>query len=452
MPARRIDAGGPFCVLGNLAVDNDQVGVYVGGYRQLSVHRVGFYPIHLDKSPAVHGKLNKVATVDPIKLRFWAEHCHYRSFAARLLAGCRVVVIDTEDPFKHPDRPGPDGELVLGSLLEDTETILPPCPTVRTASGGFHRYLLVPAGYRIRTAVALWPGIDVLATGSSVILPGSRTEAGDYREVRSFEECPIPEAPRPFVSLIRGLQRETSAGRPRVAPSHPRSELDTSEVSRRQWWLLFRNRVFRSFWHRQGKAGDATDSAYEYHLAKACFCCGLNHRQAEHVILAWRRQHGLQRSLRKLREAIVPKAWAEVEPWVERWHAEREAARQSKDAAKTANLILAQIRDVDVAAAPVAIGVAYRKTVRSSRVMRSRIAGVGSFIGEPVALRHKTHTRSLVYSPEKSQPCARDMIVQRKARPRGWAFFVVPDLARRSRPQLTCIPMTPFSPLHAFDK
>ena len=123
---------------------------YIGGYRQLSVHRVGFYPIHLDKSPAVHGKLNRVATVDPIKIKFWADHCHHRSFAARLLTGCRIVVIDTEDPFKHPDRPGPDGEMILGSLLEDTDTILPPCPMVRTASGGFHRYLLVPRGFRIR--------------------------------------------------------------------------------------------------------------------------------------------------------------------------------------------------------------------------------------------------------------------------------------------------------------
>jgi hypothetical protein len=33
----------------------------------------------------------------------------------------------------------------------------------------------------------------------------------------------------------------------------------------RQWCLLFKNRVFRSFWRRQGKVGDATDSAYEYH-------------------------------------------------------------------------------------------------------------------------------------------------------------------------------------------
>jgi hypothetical protein len=117
------------------AVNNDQFGfdgrtvpdpaAYIGGYRQLSVYPVGFYPIHRNKSPAVQGTLNRVATVDPIKIRFWVEHCHHRSFAARLLPGCRMVVIDTEDPFKHSDRPGPDGEMILGSLLEDTGTVLP---------------------------------------------------------------------------------------------------------------------------------------------------------------------------------------------------------------------------------------------------------------------------------------------------------------------------------------
>ena len=378
-------------------MDNDQVSAggrtvpdlasYIGGYRQLSVHPVGFYPIHLDKSPAVQGKLNRVATADPIKIKFWAEHCHHRSFAARLLAGCRILVIDTEDPFKHPDRPGPDGELILGSLLEDTDTILPPCPMVRTASGGFHRYLLVPAGFCIRAAVALWPGIDVLAAGSSVILPGSRTDAGEYREVRSFDGCPIPEAPRPFISLICGLQKETSTDRPRAKLSAPRGELDTSEVSRRQWYLLFRNRVFRSFWRRQAKAGDATDSAYEYHLAKACFCCGLNHRQAEHVVLLWRRQHGLQRSVRKLREAIVPKAWAEVEPWVERWHAEREAATQTKEAAKTANLTLAHISDAGAPQTPSCIATALEIPRERAKKAVQRLAREGKLVSTPAGYK-----------------------------------------------------------------
>lgn len=253
-------------------------GAYICGYRQLSAHQVGFYPIHADKSPAVHGKLNRVATVDPIKIRFWAEYCHYSSFAVRFLRGCRLLVIDTENPFKHPGTPGPDGEMFLGSLLEDTGTTLPACPMVTTASGGFHRYLSVPQWFPIRPAVALWPGIDILAAGSSVILPGSRTKGGEYRVVRSFDDCAIPEAPREFVRLIRSLQRAgRSPHRPSTKSSSVLAEVDTSQVSPRQWFLLFKNRVFRSFWTRQGKCGDATDSAYEYHLAKACFCCGLNH-------------------------------------------------------------------------------------------------------------------------------------------------------------------------------
>jgi hypothetical protein len=238
-------------------------------------------------------------------------------------------------------------------------------------------------GLPVRTTVALWPGIDVLATGSSVILPGSRTEDGEYREVRSFEECPIPEAPRPFISLIRRLQRETSTDRRSAPQFAPRAELDTSEVSRRQWCLLFRNLVFRSFWRRRGKAGDATDSAYEYHLAKACFCCGLNYRQAEHVILNWRREHGLQRSLRKLRESIVPKAWAEVETWVARWHAEREAAKQSKEAAKTANLILAQIRDAGAPLSPSCIAAALEIPRERAKKAVQRMAGEGKLVSTP---------------------------------------------------------------------
>src|SRR5262249_25503175 len=152
-------------------------------------------------------------------------------------------------------------ELVLGSLLADSETSLPPCPTVQTGSGGFHRYFLVPEWFPIRSRVALWPGIDILAVGSSVILPGSRTEAGEYRALRSFEECSIPEAPRTFVKLIRRAQGDGRCpNRSHATVSTYMTETGTSDVSPRQRWLLFRNRVFRSFWKRQGKAGDATDS------------------------------------------------------------------------------------------------------------------------------------------------------------------------------------------------
>jgi hypothetical protein len=158
------------------------------------------------------------------------------------------------------------------------------------------------------------------------------------------------------------------------------SETDTSRVSRRQWWLLFRNRVFRSFWKRSGKSGDATDSAYEYHLAKSCFCCGLNHRQTEDVILNWRQKHGLKRDLRKLRGGIIPKAWCEVEPWVERWHAERDAAGQLREATKTSNIILAYIRNAGRPQTPSSVAAALPIPRERAKKAMQRLAADGRLL------------------------------------------------------------------------
>ena len=353
--------------------------VYINGYAQLSPLGVGFYPIHRDKSPAVRGDLNRSATVDPFKIRSWAEHYHHRSFAARILRGSRLIVIDTEGPFKHPDCPGPDGELVLYSLLEDAEITVPRCPVVQTASGGFHRYLIIPKGFRIRPRVGLFPGIDILAAVSNVVLPGSRTSAGDYRALRSFEESPIPEAPRALMKLIRAAQRSRQS-RLRASPASFMVSVDTAEVSRRQWYLLFRNRVFQSFWNRRGKAGDATDSAYEFHLAKACFCCGLNHRQTECVVVTWRRKHALDRDLKQLRTAIIPKALSEVEPWIEQWRAEREARDRAKNAAKTSNMILSHLNRVGKPQWPADISVALGIPSERAKKAMQRMASNGKLV------------------------------------------------------------------------
>jgi hypothetical protein len=329
---------------------------FIMGYEQLSKLGVGFYPIRPDKSPALSGKLDREATTDVIKLQFWIEHQRHRSFALRILAGSRLIVIDTESPFKQPDKQGPDGELVLYGLLEENAITLPSCPMVETASGGFHRYLLVPKRLPIRRAISLWPGIDILAAGSSVILPGSRTDAGRYKTLRSFEECPIPEAPRELIRLIRQAQRM----RPRrlLGRSHPLPSGDTSSVSPRQWWLLFRNQVFRALWNRRGKLSDGSDSAYEYHLAKACFCCGLDQMQAVTVILKWRQTHGLKRSLQKLRNGIIPAAWREVSKWVNGWRANQAIADAARKAMKTASMILAHMSALDTPQTPSSIAAA----------------------------------------------------------------------------------------------
>ena len=314
-------------------------GDYIDGYDELSKLGVGFYPIHRDKSPAGEGNLDSAVTLDPVKIQFWAVFRHYRSFAARIRKGSRLFVVDTENPFKHQDKLGPDGELFFHGLLEDNSITLPPCPTVRSANDGRHRYLLALKGYRIHSTVSLWPGIDILAAGSNVILPGSRAENGQYVALRSFGECPIPEAPLELIRLIRNAQRarhKRDRSRPQCLQPMPCAA--PPGISRRQWWLLFRNRVFQSFWRREGKAGDATDSAYEFHLAKACFCCGLTQSQTIAVILRWWKQHGLRRCPAKLEHAIISKAWAEVAPWVNSWKQQHTADVEARAASKTSRI------------------------------------------------------------------------------------------------------------------
>src|ERR1700693_3717584 len=67
---REVALGSPIQTLGTRSPPDARK--YISGYEQLSKHGVGFYPIHRDKSPAVEGKLDRVVTVDPIKIRFWA--------------------------------------------------------------------------------------------------------------------------------------------------------------------------------------------------------------------------------------------------------------------------------------------------------------------------------------------------------------------------------------------
>jgi hypothetical protein len=133
----------------------------------------------------------------------------------------------------------------------------------------------------------------------------------------------------------------------------------------------------------RGKAGDATDSAYEYHLAKACFCCGLNHRQAEAVILNWRHKHGLNRDLRQLRNGILPKAWAEVEPWVERWRAEHQAADELRRAAKTSNIIMAYVSGSKTPKTPASVAAALALPRECVKKSMQRLEKEGNLVRTP---------------------------------------------------------------------
>jgi hypothetical protein len=65
-----------------------------------------------------------------------------------------------------------------------------------------------------------------------------------------------------------------------------------------------------------------------------------------------RPKHALDRDLRQLRSGILPKAWAEVEPWVERWHAQRNVADEFRLAGRTSNIILAHMSETTAPQTP----------------------------------------------------------------------------------------------------
>jgi hypothetical protein len=68
--------------------------------------------------------------------------------------------------------------------------------------------------------------------------------------------------------------------------------------------------------------GDTSLSAYEFHLAKACFCVGLDTDQVKTVIKWWWKHHNLTgRPEKKLAKAIIPAAWRDVAEYVVGWKA-----------------------------------------------------------------------------------------------------------------------------------
>src|SRR2546427_2783058 len=86
---------------------------------------------------------------------------------------------------------------------------------------------------------------------------------------------------------------------------------EVGQISQREWFRLFKNKVFRICWRMQKQRGDITPSGYQYHLCKECLCNGLTVNQTYHVILHWRYQHGLttkRKDHRKLLRSIIPKA------------------------------------------------------------------------------------------------------------------------------------------------
>lgn len=302
-------------------------------FRALTPH-AQFYPVNPDKSPACK-KLRSTVTTNPRRVAGWMHRHH--GIGARIKEDSRLFVLDLESPAKQPGVLGPDGLSMLDAILDDNDVHLPPAPTTQTPNEGRHIYLLAHGDFRARHQISAWPGIDILAANSNVILPGSRSVFGNYRQSRGFDH--LPEAPARFMEVLAERQVMTAAGGKTFA-SIPLPIGETSEVTRRQWYLLRRNKYFWTMWRRCKTDGDRSLSAYEFHIAKACFCCGLQETQVVAVLRCWWRAHELANRERKFVRGVMPSAWDEVAEWVAKWKLEHQPKARGRKVSMATHQVL----------------------------------------------------------------------------------------------------------------
>ncbi|NGN64108.1 bifunctional DNA primase/polymerase [Streptomyces sp. A7024] len=154
---------------------------------------------------AVHATWEQRATTDPELIRRTWQSEAFNVGIATGPAG--LVVIDLDLPKNRKDeKDAPSGATSFAALCERTGQPAPATFTLRTASGGQHRYFTTPPGLRLgNTAGKLAARIDTRAWGGYVVAPGSVVDGRAYEVTDLTPPVPLPAwlraalapAPRP---------------------------------------------------------------------------------------------------------------------------------------------------------------------------------------------------------------------------------------------------------------
>jgi putative DNA primase/helicase len=115
--------------------------------------------------------------------------------------GSGIWILDVDQHGGSSNEAGPNGFDTLRELEARYEP-LPETFTVRTPSGGEHRWFQYPAeGEVVTKPNTLGPGLDTRGHGGQAVAPGSWTPAGEYR-VTSAGEVELAETPRWLAKLV----------------------------------------------------------------------------------------------------------------------------------------------------------------------------------------------------------------------------------------------------------
>ncbi|MFF0729295.1 bifunctional DNA primase/polymerase [Streptomyces sp. NPDC004134] len=136
-----------------------------------------------------HRKWEQRATTDPDRIRAaWSAG----AFNVGIATGpAGLVVLDLDVAKGKQDAPG--GAATFKALCERTGQPVPDTFTLRTTSGGEHRYFTAPPGTRLgNTAGTLAPHIDTRAHGGYVVAAGSTVGGRSYAVIDSAPVVPLP--------------------------------------------------------------------------------------------------------------------------------------------------------------------------------------------------------------------------------------------------------------------
>lgn len=209
------------------------------------------FPVTMTKLPAVKA-WEQTATTDPAKIREWYG-------MAFLDGGCNfgfppgradIFVIDTDRNKKAKNPDGTerlvDGEDSLKEWLVSMKQTLPDTFTVRTPSGGLHRYFRAPG---LASKNAFLPAVDIKTNGGYVVIAGSETEKGCYGVIKSL---PVAELPSWFIEAY---------GRRKKAKVKPSMNYNTKITPDTEEKLEHAREIFDSW--PPAEEGERNDSLYQ---------------------------------------------------------------------------------------------------------------------------------------------------------------------------------------------
>lgn len=140
------------------------------------------------------------ATVDPDDiLDWWSANGRFAGCVTGVATGpgSGIWVLDVD---RHRREGAPNGFITLAAL-EAEHGPLPPTFTVRTPSGGEHRYFRYPEDGRdvVTKAGTCGPGVDTRGLGGQVVAPATWLGVGEYRVVDGSD---VADAPAWLLDLV----------------------------------------------------------------------------------------------------------------------------------------------------------------------------------------------------------------------------------------------------------